>query len=58
MIRQKHFCSFAEPNHIEFGQLAHTVLVDLFNASKVGLVISVSISLVSLIFFPFDGIIF
>ena len=58
MIRQKHFCSFPEPNHIEVGQLAQTVLIDVFNASKVGLVISGPASFVSSINFPFDGIIF
>lgn len=57
MIRQKHFCSFPEPNHIEVGQLAQTVLIDLFNASRVGLVISGPVSFVSIINFPFDGII-
>ena len=57
MIRQKHFCSFPEPNPIEVGQLAPTVLIDLFNASKVGLVISGPVSVVSIINFPFDGII-
>ena len=57
MIRQKHLCSFPEPNHIEVGQLAQTVLIDLFNASNVGLVVFGSASFVSIINFPFDGII-
>ncbi|WP_319585435.1 hypothetical protein [uncultured Desulfobulbus sp.] len=56
MTRQKHFCSFAEPNHIEFGQCAQTVSTDLFNDSKTKLVISCPVSVLFSMRFPFDGV--